>query len=363
MPTASSVSSTQAAVRPLVVSDDPDLLDQVQRLCAAAGVGADVLGDVSRIRQPWSQAVAVIVGDDLAASVARLGLPRRDRVVLVSASLDSTATWRQAVELRADDVITLPGAADRLGGWITDLADGTTDALTVAVTGGSGGAGASTLAAALALSAAAAGLPAFLMDGDPMGGGVDLVVGCEDVEGLRWPEVVTTRGRVSAAAFRAALPHVGELAVLSWARSPAPPPNARAVSAMLRAAQRGSEFVVVDLPRHLDECACEALVLGDVLLIVVTTEVRAVVGAQAMLSRLRRLCADIRLVTRVVPGTGLDPDALADTLGLELLGAIPTRRSTARAVDDGLGPYGRGRLERACRPILGGLLNAPVATR
>ena len=64
----------------------------------------------------------------------------------------------------------------------------------LAVVGGRGGAGASVFAVATAVRAARSGERALLVDCDPLGGGVDLVLGAEDLDGLRWPEVGTGAG-------------------------------------------------------------------------------------------------------------------------------------------------------------------------
>ena len=77
-------------------------------------------------------------------------------------------------------------------------------------------------------------------------------------------------------------------------------------------------------------------------------------SAQGMLPALRRLCADLRVIVRELPGSDLSAGAVADALGLPLAGRLPTQRSIARAVNDGLGPLGRGSLERVCRTVLDG---------
>ena len=261
MDTASKDPASSSSPRPLILTSDPDLLDQLLRLCAAANLTPDVIADVARVRPAWGRAAAVLVGDDQAAAVARLALARRDHVVLVSQLRDATPLWPVAVGLRADDVAILPAAQARLVERLGDIADGVSRGATVGVIGGCGGVGASTFAAALALTAAKSGRPALLLDADPLGGGVELVVGCEDRPGLRWADVAATKGRVSAAAFRGALPSVGSLSVLSWDRTWEGPTDAATMCAMVRAAQRGSELVVLDLPRHLDEAATDALVL------------------------------------------------------------------------------------------------------
>src|SRR5690606_39629001 len=88
----------------------------------------------------------------------------------------------------------------------------------VAVLGGRGGAGASVLAAGLAVTAAQAGHRVLLVDGDPLGGGLDLVPGWEDDDGVRWPELSDTSGRLAAGALIGALPRRGEPALLSFDR-------------------------------------------------------------------------------------------------------------------------------------------------
>ncbi len=343
---------SNAVARPLILTVDQDLLDQLLRLCAAASVTPDVLGEAVRARQPWTRASAVLVGDDQAAAVARLGLARRDHVVLVSQARDPAPLWPLAVELRADDVALLPGGQGRLIERLSDLADGAANAATVGVIGGCGGAGSSTLAAGLAMTAAKAGLRSLLVDADPRGGGVELAVGCEDSPGLRWPDVAAAHGRVSAPAFRAALPSVGALAVLSWDRAEAQQPDPPTMRAMVSAAQRCSDVVVVDLPRWLDDAASEALLRADVLVMVATSDVRGVASARGMVADLRRLCADIRLVVRALPAADLTASTVAETLGLPLAGAMRTQRGIARAVNDGLGPLGHGRLERTCRTVI-----------
>ena len=60
-----------------------------------------------------------------------------------------------------------------------------TAGLIVGVTGARGGAGASILASMLALTAARQGLRPLLVDGDPLGGGLDLMLGLEQADGLR----------------------------------------------------------------------------------------------------------------------------------------------------------------------------------
>lgn len=78
--------------------------------------------------------------------------------MLVGRDQDDPDVWRRAVEIGADCVLRLPDAEGWLVDRIADAAEGVgRQALTVGVIGGRGGAGASTLACALAVTAARAG--------------------------------------------------------------------------------------------------------------------------------------------------------------------------------------------------------------
>ena len=46
--------------RPLLVTSDPDLLDELLRLCAAAGTEAEVAHDIAAARLSWSTPPLVV---------------------------------------------------------------------------------------------------------------------------------------------------------------------------------------------------------------------------------------------------------------------------------------------------------------
>jgi secretion/DNA translocation related CpaE-like protein len=346
------LTETASVRQPVVITANNELLDQLLRLCAAANVDPELADGSTRQRQVWARAGAVLVGDDQAEAMATLGLTRRENVILVSQRADHAPLWKLAVALRADDVVILPEDQQRLIDRLSDLADGGHRARTLGVVGGCGGAGASTIAAGLALAAARSGRCSTLIDADALGGGIELLLGCEDAPGLRWPEVAATEGRVSSTALRSALPALGPLPVLSWSAGGPVRIRSGVMHSLVCAAQRGAEVVVVDLPRWRDEAATEALVVCHVVLLVVPAQVRAVAAARSLLSELETVCGDIRVVVREVPGSDVSGDTVTDALGLATAGTVANQRGLVGAVNDGLGPFGRGRLERACRNLL-----------
>ncbi|MDG9702745.1 septum site-determining protein Ssd [Streptomyces sp. DH37] len=337
----------------LIVTEDEKLLDDLLRLCAAAGAEAEVAHGGPPVPGGWESAPLVLVGDDRAGPLAGAARApaRRPGVLLVGRDLDDPGVWRRGMGIGAEHVVLLPDGESWLTGRIADAAEGAgRQALTVGVMGGRGGAGASTLACALAVTAARAGHRTMLVDGDPLGGGLDILLGGERAEGLRWPAFADSRGRVGGVALEESLPRAHGLRVLSWDRgeSAAVPPEA--VRAVLGAARRRGGVVVVDLPRRLDEAVAEALAQLDLGLLVVPAELRAVAAAQRIASRVGMVLRDLRVVVRDPSGPGLDGEEIARLLGLRLAGELPAEGGLPAAVDAGRPPGGdaRGPLARFC---------------
>ncbi|QNS05530.1 septum site-determining protein Ssd [Streptomyces xanthii] len=327
---------------PLIVTEDLRLLDDLLRLCAAAGVRPEVGHGAPGGRGSWEGAPLVLVGDDAADRLR--GAPRRHGVVLVGRDQDDPGVWRRAVEIGADHVLMLPDGEQWLMDRIADVAEGVgRPALTIGVLGGRGGAGASTLAAALAVASARAGRRTLLVDADPLGGGLDVLLGGEAADGLRWPAFAQSRGRVGATALEESLPALHGLRLLSWDRGDLAAVPPEAVRAVLAAARRRGGTVVVDLPRRIDAGSVEALAQLDVGLLVVPPELRAVAAARRMAGAVGMVLRDLRVVIAPVRGTAaLGTDETARLLGLPLAGELPLDTGVFAGKPPGVGgPLGR----------------------
>ncbi len=346
--------------RPLLVSRDADLLDDLLRLAAAAGTEVDVAADAGAARRAWVGATCVLVGPDVGEECAGAALPRRPAVVLLG-DLDDAAVWQRAVALGAEQVAFLPDAEDALIARLADAAEGAAgEAVVVAVVGGRGGGGATTLACALAVTAARDGRRVLLVDGDPLGGGIDLVFGGEGDRGLRWPDLGGTQGRLPTAALAEALPQMSGLSVLSWDRGAAGSVPAEAMAAVLAAGRRGHDLVVVDLPRSQDDAGREVLGAAACVLLVVPAELRASAAAGRVATHLAPLCRDVRLVVRGPGPAGLDGQTVAGLLGLPLAGQLRPEPGLEAALERGEPPAGRGRgpLADLCAHLLAELAPA-----
>ncbi|MEV8229303.1 septum site-determining protein Ssd [Streptomyces sp. NPDC079167] len=334
---------------PLILTEDPDLLDDLLRLCAAAGAVPEVRHGPPGERGGWDRASMVLVGDDAARRCR--GVPRRPGVMLVGRDQKDPDVWRRAVEIGAEYVLRLPASEGWLVDQIANAVEGVgRPALTVGVMGGRGGSGASTLACALAVTAARSGRRTMLIDGDPLGGGIDVLLGGEESEGLRWPDFARSKGRLGGGALEESLPALHGLRVLSWGRDDEVTVPPQAMRSVLAAARRLGGVVVVDLPRRFDDSVTEALAQLDVGLMVVPGELRAVAAAQRVASVARTALEDLRVVTRGPYTAGLDEQWLARTLGLPLVGDLPAEPALASAQDSGVPPGGnsRGPLARFC---------------
>jgi secretion/DNA translocation related CpaE-like protein len=329
--------------RPLLLTEDSELLDSLLRLVAAAGAEATVLQSAATARAAWPSAPLVLVGDDLAPSVAAARLPRRGGVVLVGRDLDDAGVWRRAVDVGAEHVVLLPDGESWLVDRFAEAAEGGTRGALVAVVGGRGGAGATVTATALAVTGLRLGHRTLLIDGDPLGGGIDLVLGGEATDGLRWAELAGARGRLTADSLYDALPQVDELTVLSWGRADGADVPGEAMATLLDAGLRGSDLVVVDLPRQFVPASQVALELADLTLLVVPAELRAAAAASRVLSAIRDYCPDVRLLVRGPAPSGLGADTVAEVLGLPLAGEIRAEPGIAAALERGDPPGRRTR--------------------
>jgi len=335
---------------PLIVTTGERMIDDGLRWCAAVGTTPEIARDLTSARRAWRTAAAVIVGDDVVDELARTSLPRREHVLVVA---DEPAQWwAVAVELGAVAVCR-PHEEDRVVEMLSAALDGSGEACVVSVVGGVGGAGASTFIAALGLAAHRRHLRPLVIDADPLGGGLDLVLGAERAEGVRWGDFGSTRGRLDAASLTDVLPACHGVSHLAWTRdSPRRLPGSW--PAVMSAAVRGFDVVAVDVPRHLDDVAAELIGRSVLTLLVVPEEIASVAAARHTLAAVSRAAPASGLVSVARPA-GLGRAAVEEALGMPVMARIRPDRRLRGAVDRGQGP-GRSRsLRRAADTVLDAL--------
>ena len=351
------------AARPLVISTDEYLLDDLLRLLAAAGTEPELATGGPALRRAHRHAPLVLVGAEAVGSAAVRSLPRRPGVVVVATRELPPEEWAGAVEIGAERVALLPGDESWLLSRAAAAVRSPVDRGWLLAVGGScGGAGASTVATAVALSAAPG---VVLVDADPWAAGLDLLLGAERAEGLRWPELTGLRGRVSGDALLAALPEVAGVHVLAASRSAVVPVPDEALVAVVDGLRSGGCPVVVDVPRtgNGSDGAASVLAAADLAVLVVPARLRAATAARLLVGSPGSPWSDAQLVVAGLPG-GLSAREVADVVGRPVLAELGHDRSVVPRGERGEPPSvsPRSPLGRVARRVLGAVRSAARET-
>lgn len=335
----------------LVAVGDPVIHPEAMHVAAATGHAVVDTVDPRDITRHLPRADAVLLDAETASHVATLG--RRPRLYFLAAD-PGPVDWRAAMTCHAEQALVLPAqAAELLAelGHVTDphgapggagTGSATAPGTVIAVTGACGGAGTSTLAAAIARTAARDGLgPVTLVDGVGNSGGLDLLLGIEDDAGARWPDLRLGEGAVPGTDLRAALPATGDgIAVLAAARSTVVDPfrlDPQAVSTVLGSLRGSTGVTVVDLPpegllRESGEAVLDAC--GQVALLV-PAEVRAAAAAASLVARLVRSRTPVAVVARHRGWSGLGVADLERIIHAEVIAELGTVTRLSRATELG----------------------------
>ena len=344
--------------RPLVITDDPFVVDELVRIAAAAQVEVEVRADVPP-RARWRHAPAVIIDARRVAAALRSGVPRRPGVVVIAADTLDDPTWSACVQLGAERAVPLADCATVLVDMLSAASDPAPgDGRCVAVVGACGGAGASVLAVALAAAAARSDKgETLLLDCDPWGSGADALLGIGD--GVRWHDLAASGGRLPTDALRSGLPSVpvgrGRISVLCCGRDRPRGPAVHTLDVVLESARRAGTFAVVDLPRQPGEAADRAVERADLTVIVVPADVRACLAGRKVRDRLHGLGGRLAAVVRGPCPSGVGPDDVAVALDVPVVARMRGWPALARELDHGRMPgvLGRGPLVRAAEAVIG----------
>lgn len=346
----------------LALIADPALRNEVDRVCAAAGVRVVHTAEPSS-RKVWTEAAAVVLDAPAARQCSGRALPRRGRVVLVGDAEPSTADWQAAISVGAQRVVTLPAQDSELMAELADAADRAHDdggrGAVAAVIAGRGGAGASIFATALACIAS----DALLIDADPWSGGIDLVLGSEAESGLRWPDLAVRGGRLDHAALRDALPRMHGVSVLSGTRDSGDVDavDAVALGAVIEAGSRGGVTVVCDVPRRSTEAAETALASADLVVVVTSADVRSCAATGVVARWVSTVNPNAGVVVRGPSPGGLRSAEVARIAGLPLLAAMRPQPGIAAVLEcGGLRLPRRSSLAGAARKVLAVLQQHPA---
>lgn len=276
-----------------LLSADPQLIESVEAVCVSCRVELTVTDSLADAEDAETLLV------DATSAVERV--PNGAIIVALSSQ---QGAWELAARSAASAVVVLPDAAE----WLAEMLsrsdqDGGAVQLgrVIGVVGATGGVGASTFACWLAQELADGGSTTAVVDADPVAAGLDLVLGTESEDGLRWPELHQFSGAVAADQLWAAMPSTGKLRYLSWDRQGTHASHVP-VGTVIHALRSAASDLVVDL--NADRLEEQAQWCSTVLVLTPRT-VRGVLAATLAVRR----CGEIPVMTVLTGLNVADVDA------------------------------------------------------
>ncbi|WP_431813484.1 septum site-determining protein Ssd [Kocuria sp. cx-455] len=319
-----------------LLSEDPQLIEAVEAVCVSCRVelaAVENLGDAK-------DAQTLLI--DATAEVAHA--PKGAMIVALSSH---TAAWELAARSAASAVVVLPDAAE----WLAEMlssddhdANAVDLGRVIGVVGAAGGVGASTFACWLAQELSGTGAPTAVVDADPGAAGLDLVLGTESEEGLRWPELQQFSGAVAADQLWAAMPSTGPLRYLSWDRHGTHATRVP-VSTVIHALRRAASYLVVDLTA---DCLEEQARWCSTVLVLTPRTVRGVLAATLAVQR----CGDIPAMT-VLTGLNVadvDTALVESACGVGCAGSLSFDPRLPQELDNGAALQ-RGRRSKHAKAV------------
>lgn len=346
----------------IAVTKDQDLMDQIRRLVAVSAHEVQCVSSISQAQGGWDSASLVFVGCDLVAEVRSAALPKRKQLVVVAHSGATDTIWREAMSVGAQGVVQLPEDED----WVTDqlaaiAAEQGHRGLVLATLGGSGGVGSSSFVAALGIAALELGKSPVVVDLDPIGCGIDVVLGSDQVEsGVRWSELYRVSGRVPGKSLVGGLPSINQVPILSWGDGEALLPTKEAVGIVLDSLKSSFDVVLVDLPRSSPDISNVVLSRTYAVSFLVRTGVIGAVAAKRASKWLLNSHQTVDLLVRPDSNNGSDATEVRDLgelLDIEPFLVVPNCKELAAELEAGLPPgsHPKSKLGAVAREYLQGL--------
>jgi secretion/DNA translocation related CpaE-like protein len=351
------VPQPQSMQRVMIVTENPELLDDLLRITAATGVDAHVVSHSEGIRVSWARTSIVVVDAAMAAMVNATALPRRPGVLVVTneptpQSHMPEKIWTDALALGAEHVVSLPDGERWLLQRFREVHEGPSrDGQVITVMGACGGAGTSTLAAGLARVAHHDGQQVLLVDLNGLSGGIDLILGADEAIGGRWVDVHKSSGRMSAHMLRDALPTIEGITVLAPSRHEFSEMSVESVSHVIDAGIRGFDVVILDLPCAVSAVNEYALSRANESILLTPAHVLPTCSALVVSKYIQEHATSLRLVVREVRD-GLDPAVVAAAVNQPLTHTIAHRPRIVEAANTAEPPDIDDSFAQSCRRLL-----------
>lgn len=302
----------------LVAVGDPLLHPEALHIAAACGRSVVEINDEVQLARMQPKAFASLIDGSLSPPTPT------PTTFVITASPSAAPPGAFVLPAQAADLLRALGALSLRG-----EPDTATAGAVIAVVGAAGGAGASTLAAAVCTRA---GAGSVLVDAHPRSGGLDLLMGIEEVPGARWGEIELGEGVIARADLLRALPATAEqIGVLTSARTtivdPFPLRHDDVDAAVAACSSDG--VTVIDAPADAIPPRC------DYVGIVVTAQLRPAAAAASIVTQCDAAGVEHGLILRDCAWASLNPAELERVTGSRVLTRLRTCRGLARTIERG----------------------------
>lgn len=324
----------------LIAVGDPVLHPEATHLAAATGRQIIDTVDPAAIARHHARAFAVLIDDehlpDIASLPPRPGVfhIRSDTTITADDDLaDSTAPQgtsasfilpaEAAALLKAMGKLALGGAGGKKSSRLH-----ASRGVVLCFIGAAGGAGTSTVAAAVAQTAAEESEP-VLVDAHRYSGGLDLLLGVEETPGARWGDIDIGEGSVDRGQVRQALPAADSgVAVLTGARSAVAVPgfSPGELDRVVTVLGTGG-LTVVDAPPDGLPNRC------DYAFIVTPAEVRGAAAAALIAAQCRAANTPAGIVVRHRGWSGLTAEEMAHVAKTDVVAEVKHMPKLVRATE------------------------------
>lgn len=317
----------------LLVSSNRQIISEFESIAALANVNLIVT------EQPTNQQIMTVGRifvdheSPLTNLDALVDLDRGEHSAEMSLVLSGAATaqsWKIAAAISAQHIVLIPESRSWLVEYIKSIPS--KKGQVISFTSVVGGAGSTTIALAFARTCAQRGSSVTLIDLDFQSVGLEIAAGAEKSPGLTWSQLQNSAAQADGEALASALPEISGVKILANDLL-GENPSAELQKQVINRLRESSDFVIIDGgPWCANSVVTEIKQMENFL--IVPNTIRACAVAREIFARQSEV--DPRLIVREIPGSGLNPVTVAQTLERPLAATVPTDSRVCELSEQGL---------------------------
>ncbi|MCX6404117.1 MAG: hypothetical protein NTW81_01100 [Actinobacteria bacterium] len=317
----------------LLVSSNPLIIEEFNSIAALVNVHLVVTQQPTPSQLTDTQRIFIDHESDVAAIKACNLLNHISASAETSLVLAGSATphsWQVAAEIGAKHIVLIPESRQ----WLVDYIKSAPRKLgqVISLTGVTGGSGTTTIALALARACAQLGKSVTLVDLDFQSVGLDVAAGCEKSLGLNWSKIQSQAAQADGGAIIAELPQIEGVRLLvndALRSHPDKPLQTRIIEQL----SGSCDLVLIDAGRWHPKSVIGQIENSERFLVIPNTIRACAIGREIVSLEANQ---SQQLIVREVPGSGLSPVMVAETLDRPLGAVVPTDPRICELSEQGL---------------------------